>query len=589
MLKAVLSLSLNSLLSSRNGTPKVATGDPEDAHLFVLVHGLWGSPNHMLTIETAIRDTLTDVGSEKIVTLKPSSFRFWKTYDGIQRCAERVVADLLYEIETLKKNDHCKVVKISIIGYSLGGLISRYVIGVLEEMGFFTEVQPVFFCTFATPHVGVRFFRQNVFDRSANFLGQYIFGKTGGELFVTDSNKLLVTMADPDSRYYKGMQRFERRVLLANIKNDRSVAFFTSYITQYSPFDQLDTINVRYLDDLPSGRVGKHTVWPKMVDLYQSKKVANPSERSRNAQEATSVIRSNRVLRYLVLFTAASILIPLYIPVILCISYYVSAYSVLKVKVTKSPHVESHWELVKESVYRGGVIDADHAKQGEERRKQRRHLARHESFKGDTSNFTESAMENVLYAEQKYVNGDADVIEENEHEGEDSNTGESDKETPSGSPELEKHSVDNTAAFSTENSSDEKTESVPTPTKSALSKLVDIKLSDNDAAMKVHLEKLERKDHNYPLFKDEVKLPTTEDQDTIIENLNKLDWTKIAVYHDLFNAHDGIVARRGARTNPKGTCSIYLWASILRNHLHDAEEKNLAKEKNLARELKLAN
>lgn len=543
----------------------------------------------MLTVETAIRDTLTDLGPEKIVTLKPSSFRFWKTYDGIQRCAERVVADLLYEIETLKKNDHCKVVKISIIGYSLGGLISRYVIGILHEMGFFNEVQPIFFCTFATPHVGVRFFRQNVFDRSANFLGQYLFGNTGGELFVTDSKKLLVTMADPDSRYFKGMQRFEKRVLLANIKNDRSVAFFTSYITQYSPFDQLDTINVRYLDDLPSGRVGKHTVWPKMVDLYQSKKVANPSERSRNAQEATSVIRSNRVLRYLVLFTAASILIPLYIPLVLFVSYYVSAYSVVKVKVTRSPHVESHWELVKESVYHGGIIDDDHAKQGEERRKQRRHLARHESFKGDTSNITESAMENVLYAEQKYVNGDADVIEENEYEGEDSNTGESDKETPNGSgSELERLSGGDTAVNSTESSSHNKAESVSTSPKSALSKLVDIKLPENDAAMKVHLEKLERKDHDYPLFKEEVKLPTTEDQNTIIENLNKLDWTKIAVYHDLFNAHDGIVARRGARTNPKGTCSVYLWASILRNHLYDAKEKTLVKEKNLAKELKLA-
>ncbi|KAK7678172.1 hypothetical protein QCA50_018850 [Cerrena zonata] len=108
-------------------------GEVKSAHLFVLVHGLWGGPNHMSTIERAILDGLSTVTNDKIVTLKPSSFRFWKTYDGIQVNAERVMTDILYEIETLKEKQNYHVNKISIIGYSLGGLISRYVIGKFYE------------------------------------------------------------------------------------------------------------------------------------------------------------------------------------------------------------------------------------------------------------------------------------------------------------------------------------------------------------------------------------------------------------------------------------------------------------------------
>ena len=163
-------------------------GAEENVHLFVLIHGLWGSPNHLQTVEKAVVNSLAEVSEERIVTLKPSSFRFWKTYDGIPRCASKVIADLFYEIETLKKNHKSKVSKISIVGYSLGGLISRYMIGVLYELGFFDEVQPVFFTTFATPHIGVRFFKKGLFDKTANIVGRYLFGSTGLELLSICAN-----------------------------------------------------------------------------------------------------------------------------------------------------------------------------------------------------------------------------------------------------------------------------------------------------------------------------------------------------------------------------------------------------------------
>lgn len=508
----------------------------EKVHLFVFIHGLWGTPNHLQTVETAVVNSLADVSNERIVTLKPSSFRFWKTYDGIPRCANSVIADLFYEIETLKKNNKCKVSKISIVGYSLGGLISRYLIGVLHELGFFDEVKPVFFATFASPHVGVRFFKKGLFDKMANVVGNYLFGTTGRELFLGDSAHLLEEMASPGTRYFEGLRKFEMRLLLANIKNDRSVAFFTSYITEYSPFDLLDSINIHYLKDLPASKVGKVTVWPKFVDLRLSHRVRDPREHLGNKQEATALIRSNKVIKWTLLLSATMFLLPMYIPLIISLSFIVSGYSVLKIRYLESLDLKKHWEEVKDAVYHGGVIDDSHAQQGETRRQERLHLSRHESFKGDTSNLTENALENMLLAEDNLANDQTRLIEEDTKPLE--LEARTDRQEASGAGSLFKEVS------------------------------LEIETEANDKAIREHMSALTTHDiSKYPLFLEDVKLPVLPSQKRMIDHLNLLEWVKIAVFQDLFNAHDGIVARRGMRTNPKGTCTIYLWASILRDHL----------------------
>ena len=80
-------------------------------------------------------------------------------------------------------------------------MLSRYVIGLLNDLKFFDKVKPVFFTTFATPHVGIQFFNDNIFDITANRLGPYLFGKSGGQLFISDYDKILVTMADPNEKF----------------------------------------------------------------------------------------------------------------------------------------------------------------------------------------------------------------------------------------------------------------------------------------------------------------------------------------------------------------------------------------------------
>lgn len=534
-------------------------GKSDEAHLFVLVHGLWGSPTHMLTVEKAIKRSLQDVSSERIVTIKPLSFRFWKTYDGIARCAEKVIADMLYEIETLKQKDNYKVTKISIIGYSLGGLISRFVVGKLYEMGFFDEIKPVVFCTFATPHVGVHFFRKSIFDKTANVVGKYILGLTGLQLFIADDEKLLVQMSDPDSIFFKGLQLFERRVLLANIKNDRSVAFYTSFITAYSPFDHWDTLKIKYYKDLPVSKVGGVSVRPKFVDLERSCRVRKTNGTPLNVQEATPLLRRSKILRYAVIIIAVSILVPFYIPVVVCLSLIISGYSILKVKLLRGPKIVSHWKEVRKAVFKGGEVNVEHAQEGEDRRKERHKLAKQESFKGDTSYLMQHGMENVLYAESRLHEDQPAILSENLDE--DLGT-----VTPLDNDIDTKLSDEDTGMSDAGSTSEPSSSLLPSFFKKKT--LIDIDATLNDSIMKTHLLKFSIKDTSqYPLFTEDTKLNISKDQAIIVENLNKLSWEKIAVYHDLFNAHDGIVARRGERTNPKGTSTIYLWASILRNHL----------------------
>lgn len=537
--------------------------EPQDVHLFLFVHGLWGTPNHMNSIERAVKRLLQGVLPEKVVTIKPSSFRSWKTYDGIMRCAQRAVADLLFEMEALGVTNGAKVTKISIVGYSLGGLILRCIIGILEDLGFFAEVEPVFFCTFATPHVGVRFFKRSLFGAFANTVGARLFGQTGLELFVVDSAQLLVALADPTLRYVRGLRRFQKRILMANIKNDRTVAFYTSYITSYSPFDSLLRVHVKYLDDMPSAQIAGVTVWPKFVDLRQSR--ASEAKVHRDSQEDPSLMRTNVYVRYL-FFLCVTPILPLYLPIIFSLTLYVSLYSMAKTRLLRKIDIELHWQKVKSAVYRGGVIDAENAQQGQDNRRERRHVSHHDSFKGETSNLTRAAMENVLAGDVNFTHRPTEMIDE--------------EDSTLQGDELAKASIQKTApAVDYSSSNSDTTDGAPKKSLKSLwsRKLtIDVDAPENDRVIRVHEPSLENgkqlaSETEFLLFNEHTRLPLTDTVQGMVDNLNGLDWVKIPVFHDVFNAHNSVVARRGETGSPKGAATLYFWGSILRTHIMGAQ------------------
>ncbi|KAI1133486.1 putative serine esterase-domain-containing protein [Nemania abortiva] len=217
-------------------------------HLCVLVHGLWGNPNHMKQVATAIRAAYPE-DELHLLLAKRNSGNF--TYDGIELGGERVCLEIEEEIEAIRRKGG-NITKLSIVGYSLGGLVSRYAIGLLYAKGVLDKVEPVNFTTFATPHLGVRAPLRGWYDSIWNRLGARILSESGRQLFIVDKFRdtgkpLLSILADPESIFIMGLKKFKRRTLYSNIVNDRTVVHYTSMITKTDPYGDLTKIKTNYV------------------------------------------------------------------------------------------------------------------------------------------------------------------------------------------------------------------------------------------------------------------------------------------------------------------------------------------------------
>ena len=174
------------------------------------------------------------------------------TYDGIDVNGKRIRDEIVAETERLETTG-TSVTKISIIGYSLGGLVCRYAIGLLYHEGYFDNIVPVNFVTFCSPHVGSLKASIGIRDRIYNYCAPYVLAITGSQLFLKDNtyantamgksnvNKLplLVWMAEPNSYFYKGLQMFKHRALYANTINDRRCSWYTASISALDPFNSM--------------------------------------------------------------------------------------------------------------------------------------------------------------------------------------------------------------------------------------------------------------------------------------------------------------------------------------------------------------
>lgn len=100
---------------------------------------LWGNPQHLNSVATALRGKHPDPNLH-ILLPKSNSGHF--TYDGIELGGERVTKEIEEELESLAKEGKA-VTKLSIVGYSYGGLVARYAIGLLSSKGWFERIEPV--------------------------------------------------------------------------------------------------------------------------------------------------------------------------------------------------------------------------------------------------------------------------------------------------------------------------------------------------------------------------------------------------------------------------------------------------------------
>lgn len=172
------------------------------------------------------------------------------TYDGIELGAERVTQEIEDTLKALEREGK-QITKLSVIGYSLGGLVARYVVGLLYSRDWLSKIEPINFTTFATPHLGVRTPLLGYYNKLWNLLGSRTLSMSGRQLFTIDifrdtKKPLLAVLADPMSIFVQALRKFKNRSLYANITNDRSAPYYTTYISETDPFTKLDAIDINY-------------------------------------------------------------------------------------------------------------------------------------------------------------------------------------------------------------------------------------------------------------------------------------------------------------------------------------------------------
>jgi hypothetical protein len=158
--------------------------------------------------------------------------------------------------ETLEElaRDGYKIKKLSMVGYSLGGLVARYAIGLLYHKGWLDKIYPANFTTFATPHLGVRTPLLGYANHLWNVLGARMLSTSGRQLFAIDSFRdtgrpLLSIMADPDSIFIQALGKFENRSLYTNIVNDRTAVYYTTGISRIDPYAHMEKLELNYLKE----------------------------------------------------------------------------------------------------------------------------------------------------------------------------------------------------------------------------------------------------------------------------------------------------------------------------------------------------
>ncbi|QLQ79125.1 hypothetical protein HG537_0B04730 [Torulaspora globosa] len=261
-------------------------------HLVVLVHGLWGNASHFDYIRTVLQEYTSDWNDEydeELITYTTSLNEGFKTYDGIDVCGYRVAEEITDEIEGFDGN----ISKISIVGYSLGGLISRYALGLLYRRQYFKrkEIELINFTTFCTPHVGVLAPGRNLAVKVFNNAVPWLLGNSGKQMFLKDNvsstggQPLIYLMSLENTVFYKALESFKYRSLYANTINDKRTAWWTAGISLNDPFFNIDEFNglrvFQYIEGFDTVVVDR----TKMIVISQATVVSKDEDEALNGVE----------------------------------------------------------------------------------------------------------------------------------------------------------------------------------------------------------------------------------------------------------------------------------------------------------------
>lgn len=489
-------------------------------HLIVLAHGLWGSCTNLARVESVIHHTLGKSNLCTFHTFAPTSFAHFKTYDGIEAIGEYLIEELFKHLEILHDEHGITITEISFIGYSLGGLVVRYVIGELFDAGMFQTIKPGFFTTFATPHLGVTFYENTIL----NYLGSYFLGRTGYDLFISGGkNAIVYKLSDPQEKYYKGLKLFKTKITIANVKFDRTVGFYSAFISQYDPFKDWNSIEPEYIPGLPTASLTKsgRTIDCLIVDLKKSKRLVDGEKNSSKGPAYKHAM-----------FLVGCIVTVLF-PIILGVSTFATLKSLARTALLSKTDVKSSWKYLYESIHKGEEFVHDEA-------------------------------ENVK------------LLDNQDAESDDYNEDENLKEKPKGISHLTRSVVENGLNLL----NDDYDDLALTPAVSGASSKANVRenykidldfqldYESKNKTLDNLLKNVLRGDlSNIPLTEKLSPLPFDCTRRQILNNLNTLDWIKIPVLLQNLNSHQSVIGRRGFERTPDCIPFLFLYSFLIEESL----------------------
>ena len=202
--------------------------DSTRRHVVFMIHGYGGTSYDFKNLVTRLEKEHPNMGFLFHRAIANSSYA--KTFDGVDPGVARLEAELLELVER-----HPKLESISIVGHSLGGIYARRLVKRLDDANLFERLQPKFFCTLATPHLGCRRPQTSLFNRLFHVVAGSICATTK-ELCLVDDDETPLLFEMTDDLHVLALSKFERLILYANVYNDFQVPYCTASISPINPY-----------------------------------------------------------------------------------------------------------------------------------------------------------------------------------------------------------------------------------------------------------------------------------------------------------------------------------------------------------------
>jgi hypothetical protein len=209
---------------------------PTTTHLVILIHGLMGSPYDFEHAEEILKQQNTN--NNEILDIVRVDAR--STLDGVEAGGRRAFNQIVQRLVSIKDammvNRKNQIIKLSLVGHSLGGFYARHAAYLLFiTPGILNGVKLMVFCTIATPHVGIRKPCRNFFNIMSHVVCCYLCQSTR-ELILEDNlmNPLLLRMTSKE--YLKVLEMFEIRLLYSNVFYDTIVPYSTAALQLWNPY-----------------------------------------------------------------------------------------------------------------------------------------------------------------------------------------------------------------------------------------------------------------------------------------------------------------------------------------------------------------